>query len=414
MTSCRTLSLLLVLLLAACEIEYPPKRNGDTSTDTATTPVTRTRGPAGPGQAATPLGAEEEEKELSDAQVEAGRLDDSWKRTVKMDAAPRNATRMDTTLSESWADISAERVNTGPMKLPLGGDVAGPSVLRAQILLDRAAFSPGVIDGRWGKNTEKAIYWMQKREGLKATGQVDSTTFARLHELAGAPGQPVAPHTLSEEDVAGPSKKIPEDIYEKAKMDRLYYETLSEKLGELFHATPELLAHLNPEATLDSLAAGDTLYVPALRSDQEKASGQVARLLISDGGHFLHALDAQDRILYHFPSTLGSTYDPSPEGSYEVESITVDPWWHYQPSILAGVDDSEEEAQIPPGPNNAVGKVWMALTKEHYGIHGTSAPSTIGYATSAGCVRLTNWDALFLARRIDAGTPVVFKDTGGA
>jgi lipoprotein-anchoring transpeptidase ErfK/SrfK len=52
----------------------------------------------------------------------------------------------------------------------------------------------------------------------------------------------------------------------------------------------------------------------------------------------------------------------------------------------------------------------MQLSMPHYGIHGTSAPETIGYATSNGCIRLTNWDAELLGGRVQPGTPVAFRD----
>ncbi|MBD0320801.1 MAG: L,D-transpeptidase, partial [Gemmatimonadetes bacterium] len=113
-------------------------------------------------------------------------------------------------------------------------------------------------------------------------------------------------------------------------------------------------------------------------------------------------------------STLGASYDPSPQGSFSIRDITPDPSWHFQPDILEKVPDDKPDAMIPPGPNNAVGVVWMALSEPHYGIHGTKSPETIGYATSAGCVRLTNWDALFLARRMPLGTPVRFRETRAA
>jgi lipoprotein-anchoring transpeptidase ErfK/SrfK len=221
-------------------------------------------------------------------------------------------------------------------------------------------------------------------------------------------------HRLTEADVEGPFVDIPEDIYDKAEMECLCYESLAEKLGELFHTSPDLIRQLNPGVELSSLAAGDELRVPNIRDSSAAAQGTVARLVVSGEGHYLHALDSGGRILYHFPTTLGSSYDPSPGGTHTVRSITRDPWWHYQPDILEHVDSSEPDARIPPGPNNAVGRVWMALSKQHYGIHGTSAPETIGYTTSAGCVRLTNWDALFLADRIESGVAVEFRDTSGS
>lgn len=343
-------------------------------------------------------------------EIERSRLENDWEQVVQLAPVPPGETPPN---PETWEGITAAAVNDSPSFLPLYGDVAGPSVFRVQILLDRALFSPGMIDGRWGRNTAKAVYWLQQREGLPATGRVDSVTFARLGDLAGSPQQLVRQHTLTAEDVEGPFVEIPSDIYEQEKLDCLCYESLTEKLSELFHVSPELLAKLNPGVELNSLRAGQAIHVPNVRSPEARAPGQVAQLIVSDRGRYLHAVDAQGRVLYHFPSTLGSSYDPSPTGEYEVTKITEDPWWHYQPSILEHVDSSEPEANIPPGPNNAVGRIWMALSKPHYGIHGTKSPETIGYATSAGCVRLTNWDALFLGRRIAEGVPVRFRDTRG-
>lgn len=342
--------------------------------------------------------------------LERGRMDPAWKRVVQLDTLPGED---GSPSPERWEEISMQAVNERPMHLPLSGDVSGPSVLRAQILLDRADFSPGVLDGRWGKNTEKAVYWLQEREGLPATGRVDSATFRRLRQLADAPGELVTAHRLSAEDVEGPFVEIPDSIYEKAEMECMCYTSLTEKLSEKFHVTPELLQKLNPGVELDALTAGSTVRAPAVRTDGGGAEGKVARIVISGEGFYLHALDENGRILYHFPSTLGAEYSPSPTGEFRVTSITEDPQWHFQPELLHDVPDHRPDAIIPAGPNNAVGVVWMDLSKPHYGIHGTAEPQTIGYTTSNGCVRLTNWDALFLSRQIDPGVPVEFRDVPG-
>ena len=51
--------------------------------------------------------------------------------------------------------------------------------------LDRAHFSPGVIDGRANKNTALALRWFQKSRDLPATSSIDSDTYARLLAVAG-------------------------------------------------------------------------------------------------------------------------------------------------------------------------------------------------------------------------------------
>ena len=282
-------------------------------------------------------------------------------------------------------------------------DPAGPLALR-----------PGVIDGKWGKNTEKAVFWLQNQAGLPATGQIDSATYRKLVELAGEPDQYVRKVSLSAEDVAGPFQPLPEDVYEKARLECLCYESLSEKLSERFHVTEDVMAQLNQGVSLDSLAAGDSLSVPNLEAQgtDSLAGTAIARLVISDQGRYLHALDSAGAILHHFPTTLGSSFYPSPEGRLEVTRVTRDPWFHWQPKLLEGVPDTRKPARLPPGPNNPVGVVWMALSKEHFGIHGTNEPASIGYATSSGCVRLTNWDARFLAGLVRSGTAVEFRDLG--
>jgi lipoprotein-anchoring transpeptidase ErfK/SrfK len=355
---------------------------------------------------------------LTAEEMEAGRMDMGWRQWVQRDVAtdtvggagqqrPRPAGP-----PESWDAITMQTANSGAIALPVGGDIAGPSVLRVQVLLDRAAFSPGIIDGRWGANTEKAVFWLQRREGLGASGEVDEATWQRLQQLAGQPQQIVRAHRLTADDVAGPFVDLPEEWYDRRDMECQCYESLAEKLAERFHTSEDLLARLNPDADLNALQAGATLNVPNVgqRMAPQGAAGDVARIVISDGGRYLHALDAGGRILYHFPATLGAAYSPSPEGEYHITGIAHDPEWHYQPELLHGIDDDEPDAILPPGPNNAVGTVWMALSRPHYGIHGTAAPETIGYAVSNGCVRLTNWDVEFLAQRVAQGTPVEFRD----
>jgi lipoprotein-anchoring transpeptidase ErfK/SrfK len=350
------------------------------------------------------------EREMTPEELAAGRNSDEWTRVVQLDTTGGGAPVRN---PEKFEQISAEKVNAGAAFLPLAGAVAGPSVYRVQIMLDRALFSPGMMDGHYGKNTAKAVYFFQKQNGLRTTGRVDSATYNRLVEAAGNPEQLVERRTLTAEDVKGPFITLPDSIYEQAKLKCTCFESLTEKLSETYHTSPEVLAKLNPGVDLNTLQAGQAVTLPRVREAGAQARGRIAELVISGQGSYLQALDAEGNILYHFPSTLGGTYEPSPQGEFKVTSVTKNPWWHFQPALLENVPDDRPEAKIPPGPNNRVGAVWMALSAPHYGIHGTNKPETIGYATSAGCVRLTNWDALFLADKVSRNTPVNFRDIAG-
>lgn len=310
---------------------------------------------------------------------------------------------------ERWEEIRPETADRAP-RLPVGDGHSGPSVLRVQVLLDRALFSPGMLDGRWGRNTRTAVRFLQAREGLPATGVVDSATYLLLEALGGADSTTVEA-VLTEADVRGPFVSIPTDIYEHAKLRCSCFESLAEALTERFQTRLDLLRRLNPGVVLDSLQAGARLRVPRVRDPEARAAGEVRQIVVSGAGNYLQALDSAGGILYHFAATLGSSIDPSPQGEFRVTGVHPNPWWHYQPRLLAHVPDDQPSARIPPGPNNAVGRVWMSLSVPHYGIHGTRSPETIGYSESAGCVRLTNWDAVFLGRRVAPGTPVAFHDT---
>lgn len=346
----------------------------------------------------------------TDAEVEATRYAGRGRTATVDTAALAAAARAN---PETLAGIDSTVDWAAPPRVPLGGDVAGPSVLKAQTLLDRAGFSVGEIDGRWGDNTELAVVWFQQAAGLPATGLVDAATLRALVGRAGSPDTLVAEATVSAADVRGPFRPIPADIYERAELDRQGFETVAEGLGERFHVAPALLERLNPGVTLDStLAAGTRLRVPNV-AGAPRARDRVARIVVSGRDGYLHALADDGAVVFHAPVTLGGSYDPSPQGDFRITAVARNPSWHYQPAILESVPDDREDAMLPPGPNNAVGSVWMALSEPHYGIHGTSAPSTIGTATSSGCVRLTNWDAERLAGMVRAGTTVRFRDITG-
>lgn len=349
-----------------------------------------------------------------------------------LDTAGMGAREIATPADDSAYSQISERTLAAPLtRFPARIPKQGPTALQIQVLLDRAHFSPGILDGKWGDNAAKALAFFRTPEdstgsgiaALDSAALMDQATYQRLRAAAGS--VPVLTrYTVTADDMKGPFAKIPDNVYEQAKLNCLCYASAIEGIAEKFHTSQKLLKQLNPTADLAGIKAGTKLVVPNIEvtdllstggtvaagdAAATTSGGQIARLIISKKGYWTHAVDAAGKTLYHFPSTLGAGYDPSPDGVLSVTRIAWNPTFHYQPTLFAEVSNSKPEAQLPKGPNSPVGVVWMALSKPHYGIHGTSSPETIGYANSHGCVRLTNWDAAELGGIISSGVEVQFR-----
>jgi lipoprotein-anchoring transpeptidase ErfK/SrfK len=293
-------------------------------------------------------------------------------------------------------------VNSAQFRKSGGGEEQVALILKAQILLDRAHISPGAIDGYDGENTKRSIRAFQLVKGLEATGQLNDATWSKLTEDE----SPVlTKYQVKKEDVAGPFlETIPRSIAEMAKLDHLSYTSPRELLAEKFHMDQDLLAKLNKDA--DFSVAGTEIVVAAVRNNT--SGSKVRRLVVDKSREGVIAFDANDNVVAYYPATIGSADLPSPDGSVEVLSVTTDPAYYYNPEV--GIKGGpKEKMKIAPGPNGPVGTTWIDLSKDGYGIHGTSEPATVGKAFSHGCVRLTNWDARELGHLVRKGTPVVFS-----
>lgn len=310
------------------------------------------------------------------------------------------------------AALTPESANAEPGAADLDDD-EGAAILRSQVLLDRAHFSSGVLNGKAGQNMRKAVYFFQEEHGLPTTGVMDEATYAKLADATGKPDA-VVQYTLTEKDIRGPYMWIPASVYAQADLPCECYASALEMLDERFHTVTDILRKLNPTVNFGALKAGTTIWVPNVepfdadrlgKATNEKA---IVKIHVAKNGRYLHALAADGSIVFHFPTTVGSEYDPSPSGVYRVSGVQWHPVFHYDPSLYSDVPDSRPRATLPPGPNSPVGVVWIATSKEHVGIHGTPLPHTIGLASSHGCVRLANWDATRLAAAVHNGVIIEF------
>ena len=351
----------------------------------------------------------------------------------------------------SPAAIDAMSSNDDAAATPPAEDQPRP-LMQAQVVLDRLGFTPGVVDGKMGLSTVNAIKGFQEAREMTVTGKLDEPTIQALAEWQRIPATRVV--TITPEFANDQFVAIPKERKDQAKLERMGYASLAEKLAERFHTTEDVLAELNPQllgganpaaasATAPvanesapaaakpgiAYAAGMQLRVPNVGADRFDSASvkdakwsttlrtlgvgtvqpKAAKIVVDKSDQVLRVLDAQGKLLAQFTATMGSSQFPLPLGTWKLQGTAYNPPWQYNPALLANADKSDPKMEIPSGPNNPIGIVWMDLSKEHYGIHGTDEPNRIGRAESNGCIRLTNWDAARLAQMIKPGIEAVFQ-----
>ena len=326
-------------------------------------------------------------------------------------------------------------------------------IMQAQVVLDRIGFGPGVIDGKMGMSTENALKGFQEANSLKVSGELDEATKTALSDWDSIPATRVVtiPASWGQADYVD----IPEEPAAKAELETMGYKSLDERLAERFHTTVAVLKELNPDNKPAGLAdangpnpqpeptpdiarpdgegpsyfqAGQQIRVPNIGADRIAKGSiedrnwqrtlaslgvgsdqtEVDRIVVSKAGKTLKAYQGE-KLVALFTVSSGSSEFPLPLGEWDILGKAFNPPYRYDPEVLGKDQAKDEVHMLPPGPNSPVGVIWIDLSKEHYGIHGTPDPETIGRAQSSGCVRLTNWDAARLAGMVSQSTKVIFE-----
>jgi lipoprotein-anchoring transpeptidase ErfK/SrfK len=307
--------------------------------------------------------------------------------------APVIATPYPAEAAQHMTQLNADR--SAPV---LAEGAEGAAVIRAQVMLDRAWFSPGEIDGRFGSNMTRAVRGFQLSRNLPVNGTVDAATWNALSQQQG----PVyGTYTLTEQDL-GPYRPVPHDPEQQAQLKELGYNNALEALAERFHVSPKLLGDLNRGRPA---TAGTQIVVTDITRPLELPAVATS-VRVDKSDKMLYVLGDGDRVLAGFPVTFGGAFDPLPVGTtMRITSKVKNPEFSYNPELLRNAK-TDKKVQLPPGPNNPVGVMWMGLTREHWGIHGTPEPAQLAKTESSGCIRLTNWDVLRLATVAGQGMPV--------
>ncbi|MBS0659414.1 MAG: L,D-transpeptidase [Verrucomicrobia bacterium] len=330
---------------------------------------------------------------------------------------------------------------------------------RLQIYLDRAQFAPGKITGQWDILGRRAWARYQAAKGL-APSDPTVTPPAELANL----GPTYVTYQVRAADAAQVGE-LAGKAAEQSKAKRMPYSSLAEMITERFHCAPEFLAAINPGVNLSKLKVGDTVNVPnvvpfdlsgmiverarlaAQRAERAKQAqqaqlaqaanpaGPVApgavvpppvanpttnvaepppidpnryQITVLTGEKQLEIRE-NGKLVASFPVTPGGTTLPTPKGNWVVRSKVFLPEFRHDKSMLNTGKRSDDFRMIPPGPNNPVGVMWMGLSKDGIGLHGTNSPNTISRAASHGCVRLANWDAVRVAQFVEKGTKVTVE-----
>jgi lipoprotein-anchoring transpeptidase ErfK/SrfK len=303
------------------------------------------------------------------------------------------------------ASLDAAAINNAEYSSKLSTDSIEAAAIRVQVLLARAQFSPGEIDGKLGENAEKALKAFAEAKGLTPPKVLNEDVWKAL--VAGSAEAVIVEYKIADSDVKGPFlEKLPAKMDEMKSLKALGYTSPREGIAEKFHMSEGLIEALNPNKKFDQ--AGETILVANVLTKPAKLT--IGRIEVDKSRQTVKAFGPSGDLVAFFPATVGSEEKPTPSGSFKVVSVDANPNYRYNPDHKFKGVKSREAFTIKPGPNSPVGSYWIGLSAEGIGIHGTSNPSKVSKSESHGCVRLTNWDVGLLGSNIKKGTPVVFVD----
>lgn len=312
------------------------------------------------------------------------------------------------------------------------------TVVRLQIYLDQKGFGPGFIDGKAGKFTTKAVHAYNRGVGRLADDWV-----ALLAEANASVRQTYATAVVPEVAADWVNPRLPFEYSLQSQEKRIAYRSYLEFMAERYHTSETFLVELNGAKKAYGLRARSSLRVPNVdpfliekltegRSHGKDETLSARTVVIDTVGRNLFVYEKgttprtpgaaivvsekeegfePQKLVAMFPITPGKVQYIH-RGEWAVANCFELPGWGYDKQFLETGKRSEDRSkvlQIPPGPNLPVGILWSGLTKSGIGIHGSASPRTIGRSLSAGCIRLSNWDAARFPALVRPGARVVIR-----
>jgi len=319
--------------------------------------------------------------------------------------AKKSASGKSASTSSNTSSAAPPAQQVFPVALP---NYDEQTATQLQIFLDNADFGPGKIDGKMGEFFRKALISYKHAHAMPKTGAVDQWLLDQVPIV-------YTTYTIKGDDLAFVGT-IPTEHVDQAMLKYLPYTSMLEFVAERFHSSEDYIKKLNPGIKPDALKPGDNLKVPnvlpfEIENVVEKKlpvnKAFAARKIYVDTKEHLLEVFENDQLVSEFPITPGSTALPAPVGTWRIVGIVTLPWFRYDEGMLEHGVRTENFFNLPPGPNNLVGVLWMGLNKTGIGIHGTNNPETIGRAASHGCIRLANWDAFRVKELVSEGNTVI-------
>jgi lipoprotein-anchoring transpeptidase ErfK/SrfK len=317
----------------------------------------------------------------------------------------------------AWAQAPASDVGVGP-RAPV---VVAPTVeefeaeLRLQIFLDGENFCPGVVDGRRGEFTRKAVAAWNVAHDIEDVDDMAAVGAAAEREVAVL----YAAYTVKAGDLKYVAAGLPTKPEDQARVKYMGYRSMAEFVAERFHTTEGLLARLNPKTNLGGLKPDVVLRVPNVtpfeieavkpqRAWSEEPDLSRHSVLINVRHKTAAIYDVDGDLVAMFPITPGREKFV-PYGEWTLRSMVSTPVFRWDKQLLEEGKHGAVAHQIPPGPNSPVGVLWAGTNRRGIGLHGTSTPETIGRSQSAGCIRFANWDAIRLPTLLRPGARVIVQ-----